>query len=513
MSYYLGLDNGGTTTKAAIFDEHGREVAVASVSTEAILPQPGYTERDMEEMWQANCRVIRSALAKSGLKPEEIRAVAVCGHGKGLYLWGKDGRPVRNGIISMDNRAYAYVANWRADGTEKEAAKYSAQSLMACQPVALLAWLRDHEPESYANIRWVFGCKDYVRFRLTGEAKAEYTDNSGSNLINLHTQAFDPRLLALFGIPEMEPALPPLCLATETCGTVSPAAAEACGLRAGTPVAGGMFDIDACALALNVLTDRQICMIAGTWSINEYPSKRIVTGVEGVMNSLFAVPGSYLVEQCSATSAGNNEWFVNTLLEELAAEEKARGHRIYDLVNQWVASVPPEEFVPVFLPFLFASNAHPNARASFVGLAGNHSRKHLCRAVYEGICFSHRWHLERLMKTRSIPPDCIRLAGGVVNSPVWVQMFADVMELPIETVDAREAGALGCAMAAAVAGGEYPDVESAASAMCHITARVEPDPARFEIYRRKYALYCRTIEALDPLWNEMQALVEYASQP
>lgn len=507
MTYYLGLDNGGTTTKAAIFDQNGTEIGVASVSTEAILPKPGYTERDMEEMWDTNCVVTRKVLEKTGLTAEDIAAVAICGHGKGMYLWGKDGKPAYNGIISTDNRAYAYEVQWKKDGTEKNARQYSAQNVMACQPVCLLAWMRDNEPEVYKNIGWVFGAKDYVRFRMTGLPIAEYTDNSGCGYMNLHTKQFEPKLLELFGIPEVIDALPELRYATDVCGYVTEEAAAKCGLKAGTPVVGGMFDIDACALALNVLDDENICMIAGTWSINEYPSRNMVAG-DDVMNSLFALPGRYLVEQCSPTSAGNNEWFLSTMMPELSEMAKAEGKKIYDLVNEWVASIPAEEFCPVFLPFLFASNVHPNAKASFIGMSGSHTRAHLCRSVYEGIVFSHKYHLNKLLQTRENPPKCIRLAGGVINSDVWVQMFADILELPVEIVDAKETGALGCAMVASVAAGTYATIEEAAEKMCHICKRVEPNAEKAGIYRKKYAMYLKVIDALDGVWGDMQDLIE-----
>lgn len=108
MHYYIGLDNGGTTTKAALFSSTGEEIAVCSMSTAMLTPQPDYVERDMEEMWQANCAVIRGVLEQSGVAPKDVACVGICGHGKGLYLWGKDGRPARRGIISSDNRAWEY---------------------------------------------------------------------------------------------------------------------------------------------------------------------------------------------------------------------------------------------------------------------------------------------------------------------------------------------------------------------------------------------------------------------
>lgn len=178
------------------------------------------------------------------MRPKDVACVGICGHGKGLYLWGKDGRPARRGIISSDNRAWEYPVRWKQDGTEEAVFARSCQHIMACQPVALLAWIRDHEPGVLENVQWVFACKDYVRFRLTGEAKAELTDYSGANLLNLYTRQYDRELLRLFGLECIAPALPPLCTAAEICGYVTEEAAAACGLPAGTPVIGGMFDID-----------------------------------------------------------------------------------------------------------------------------------------------------------------------------------------------------------------------------------------------------------------------------
>ena len=508
MRYFLGLDNGGTTTKAALYDLKGREIGVCSTETKALTPRPGLIERDMEKMWEANCAVIRGVLEKTGVPPNAVAGVAVCGHGKGLYLWGKDGRPARNGIISTDDRAYQYPARWRADGTEKKAFALSCQHIMACQPVALLAWLRDHEPDVVKNIRWIFACKDYVRFRLTGEAWAEITDYSGANLVNLHTGQYDDELLALFGLGDLRQALPPLCGSAQICGQITEEAACKCGLDAGTPVVGGMFDIDACALAVDVLDAKNICMIAGTWSINEYPRTEPVMDGSVLMNSLFCRPGYYLIEESSPTSAGNSAWFVHTLLPEASAEAKRAGKSVYEVMNEWVASVDAREFVPIFLPFLMASNVHPNAKGCFVGLSASHTRRHLARSVYEGIAFSHKQHLDRLLRTRDDMPECIRLAGGAANSAVWTQMFADVTGLPVETVRVNETGALGCAIVAAAGVGAYASLEEAARAMCPLGERVFPSPRRHEIYLRKYALYQKTIACLDSLWSDMQQYVE-----
>lgn len=508
MRYYLGLDNGGTNTKAALFAPDGTQVAVESVATAAITPAPGFVERDMEEMWQDNCTVIRRLLEHSGIAAPNIAGVGLCGHGKGLYLWGKDDRPVRRGILSADNRAWRYPMDWRADGTEDAAFHLSCQHILACQPVSLLAWLRDNEPGTLENTQWVFECKDYIRFRLTGQARAEITDYSGTGLMDLHTCAFSSELLRLFGLEAIGSALPPLCQSLEVCGVITPEAARETGLAEGTPVIGGMFDIDACALAVNVTNEENICMIAGTWSINEYLRKAPVTDGSVLMNSLFCLPGYYLIEESSPTSAGNNEWFIRQLLPELKAAAEAAGRNIYDIMNQWAESFAPEDFVPVFLPFLTASNVDPRARSAFLGLNASHTRKHMLRAVYEGITFSHRYHLDKLMTTRPGRQGRIRLAGGAARSAVWTQMFADVMNMPVETVAAGETGALGCAIAVAAALGHYSSPADAAAHMCTISDTVYPRPDAVAAYEKKYQLYLRAITCLNDFWPAMQDLIE-----
>lgn len=380
MRYYIGLDNGGTTTKAAAFDETGNEIATAHVNTKMLVPRPGFTERDMEEMWEANCEVLRRVLQSAEIDPGDVKCVACCGHGKGLYLWGKENRPVRPGIISTDNRAWEYPNRWKERGITDRIFAISCQHVLASQPVSLLAWLKDNEPEAIEKTKYIFECKDYIRFRLTNRALAERTDYSGANFVDLNTGAYSPELLELFGLGDCLEKLPPLICSTDIAGYITKEAAEKTGLAEGTPVAGGAFDIDACAIAVNVVDENNICMIAGTWSINEYLCKKPVTDGNVMMNSFSFLPEYYLVEECSPTSAGNIEWFIHVLLPELQEQAKQNGVSIYDKLNDWVSQTPPETFCPIFLPFLMASNVHPNAMGCFIGMSNYRRRNVLpCR--------------------------------------------------------------------------------------------------------------------------------------
>ena len=264
----MGIDNGGTYAKAALFDEKGGQIAVSSRLVQNKHPKPGYSERDMVRLWEANRDAIRETLEKSGVSPTQIAGISFSGHGKGLYLLNSDGTPSRNGILSTDNRAFEYVGRWNSDGTAQKVRKKTLQTILACHPSAFSGGSMTTS-QVYERSAMVLSVNDYIRYCLTGEAYGEITTFSGGNLVNMQTGGYDKELLNLFGIEEAYDKLKPLKAPAELCGYVTKKAAEETGLMEGTPVSAGMFDIDACGIASG-LSVGQNCMIAGTWSINEF---------------------------------------------------------------------------------------------------------------------------------------------------------------------------------------------------------------------------------------------------
>jgi len=131
---------------------------------------------------------------------------------------GKDGRPCCSGIVSSDTRAWKYPRQWEQDGTADAVYRKTFQKILACQPVSLLNWMKDNDPEVLNNVKWIFKAKGYIRFRLTCEAWAEITDSSGANLMNLRTKEYDDELLDLFGLSEILSVLPPLKKSTDLQG-------------------------------------------------------------------------------------------------------------------------------------------------------------------------------------------------------------------------------------------------------------------------------------------------------
>lgn len=491
-NYILGIDNGGTVIKAALYDERGCEIAEAGRKTELIVPFPGHIERDMDILWKANCEAVREVLEKSRIGVGQIAGIAVTGHGNGLYMVDSQGNPVGNGILSADSRADDLVSRWEKDGTAAAVLPRTCQAIWSGQPVSILNWMKQQDPLllSSDKIRWIFMCKDYIRYKLTGEAFAELTDYSGTQMVNVNTLDYDSEVLDIFSLGDAADKLPPLRKSTQPCGAVSREAAALTGLAAGTPVYGGLFDIDASAIGTGITRSDLLCLVAGTWSINEFISPVPIASDALFMCSAYCMPDTWLITEGSPTSACNLEWYVKRILQ---------GKQSYRLCDEAVASLAPDASDVLFLPFLFGSNVGHHASSGFLGLKGWHHQEHMIRAVFEGVVFSHATHVDRL-KPYSPDFSCARIAGGAARSKVWVQMFADILNLPIEITETKELGALGAAIAASVGAGIYPSYEQAADAMVRVSHTFQPNPEYVEIYKKKYQRYKHAVSALHDFW-------------
>ena len=503
--YLLGIDNGSTVSKAALFNFKGKEIAIASCKADTEYPHPGWTERGMEMLWQSTASAIREVLARAGVRPEEIAGIGNTGHGNGIYLLDKQGRPLRNGIQSMDSRAANVVTEWNEHNLHGQVFPYTIQSFWPAQPNALLAWIKKHEPQNYERIGAILMVKDYIKFRLTGEVTSDFTDMSATSLMDVRNKQYSKELMALYDLDEVFDALPPLKQCFEVVGQVTPQAAGETGLAAGTPVVGGIIDIDASSVGCGAVNVGQACIVAGTWSINEVITRDALVDPDLFMTTLFAVPGLFLSTEASATSATNLEWFVAQFCGDERAEAERRGISVYDVCNEEVANLGQGSTNIVFHPFLYGSNVQPTARAGFYGMAGWHTRAHLLRALYEGVVFCHLSHIAKL-RAAGAQIHTARLTGGGSRSQVWTQMFADAIQVPIEVSDGTELGARGAALSAGIGTGVYRDYAEAVEQAVSVVRVHEPIPANSSLYLEGYAIYEQLVRVMGEPWLELSKL-------
>ena len=452
-------------------------------------------ERPVAELW-ANARAAISGCLK-GIDPARIAAIGLAGHGNGLYLLDKAGAPLL-GIQSLDSRAAALAADLDASvGAELHA--ICGQRPWPSQTPALLAWVKAHQPKVYARAGTLCFAKDIIGWHLTGERATEVSDMSGAGLLRLPEVGYDAGLLSLYGLSDAMPLLPRLCQPTEVVGHVTPAAASATGLRAGIPVVAGYFDVVASALGSGAIGPGTASIVLGSWSINQVFADTPARDPDVFMIAAFG-PGRFANMDNSATSAVNLEWYVRTLIER-------NGHKgdAFAQVNVLVGRAAMAAADPMFHPFLYGGRHGAHQRGGFYGLAGWHDEGHLLRALYEGVAFEHRRHVEVLRKAGSGIGQ-VFLSGGGTRSPHWPQMMADVLGLPVRLGSAEETGALGGAIAAAVGTGLHASEEAAVAAMTTQRAVLLPDPDRKSLHDRRFAVWQRMTTAMEPFWADLADL-------
>lgn len=486
-TFFMGVDLGGTVIKAGIYTPEGQEITVAEHPFPTESPEVGFSERNMDELWQAACHVIGDAIKNSRLNASQISGVSFSSHGKGLYLLDKHGKPVRKGIVSSDSRAQAIVDDWHQNGTADKAYPLSLQQLWASHPVALLRWLKENEPDNYRDTGHVLMVHDYIRYRLTNQIACEETNISGSQLFNQIQSSYDPKLCQLFGIDEVNDKLAPVINSAELAGTVTRQAAEESGLVEGTPVFGGFFDVVGAALASGVSQKNKLSAVAGTWTISTRVFDEIVPSDYPYVWSKYCIPGTYFVHEGSPTSASNLAWFTRHFFNQRLQD--------YDVLNHCVAEGATRKNDILFFPWLYGSNYHSNLHGGLLGLSSHHTDADIVYAIYQGIVFSHLLHQDRIVGLDNAT-ESIRFTGGPTQSPLWMQMFCDASNLPLDVVNVQQSGCQAAALCAAVGTGYYSGFDAAIAASTPKITTYQPNALGHQQLRDKFARFKAVADAL-----------------
>jgi L-xylulokinase len=496
--FILGIDAGGTAVKAAVCSLDGTETGIATRTLRPLTPAPGHAERDCELLWRSVCAVIRAALADAGVQGGDIAAIGITGYGNGLYLIDDDGRPVANGVLSSDVRSTEIVEAWRAQALEPEEIALVGKPFWPGSSLSLLAWFMRHRPTLLERAAAALPCKDYLRFKLTGAVAAEVTDQSSASLLANASRARDGRALGLVGLEPCARLLAPLIEPTAVAGMLTPEAAAAAGLRAGTPVSAGCCDNLAVMYGTGVVGLRDFVVMSGTWGLHQVILDRVPSGGPIAFVDHSASPGEWLCIDGSPASASSFEWFVSTFLRGQGSEASAEA--AYAAAIEAFRATAADDPPVYFLPFLNGAFDDLRARGGLVGLSTWHQLGHAVRAVLEGIAFEHRRHFDRLVAACG-PAERARFAGGPVRSPEWCEIFAAVLRIPLDVPRGVELGARGAAILAAAACGLAPDIASAVRAMTSISYTIEPDGRLQALLDRRFDAYGRLHAALHDFWR------------
>lgn len=503
MAAILGIDNGLTVTKAVIFDFQGRQLAVARRNVPQIKPRAHFVERDMDVLWTQTAAAIHEALALSHLNTADIASVSVTAHGDGLYLLDAQKRPLGKGVLSLDSRAQSVVSAWDRSGMSLRIAEMSGQNPHASAPAAILAWIKDHQPERFEKIAHIISSKDWLRFCLTGEIATDRTEASTS-FTDVTTQKYSRDIAVLFGLSDLFATLPEMRHSAEISGSVTAKAAELTGLKKGTPVATGLHDVTASALGIGAHSKGILGVVAGTYSINEVVSSAPKRSPYWFCRNAIE-PGQWNNMAISPSSTANYEWFLETFCDVELQHASTQNTSIHDQIGAEIDAGFARNSSVLFHPYLFGSPFGADASASLMGLRGWHNRSDIIAAILEGIAFNHRHHVQDLQ--RGFTFEMAHLTGGTSRNPRIAQVFADVLGLPVKVARIDEAAAWGAAMCAGKAAGVFGSVIETA---CEIAADCQTYEPRSEHHARfsaRYEIYRDIAKNMRVNWGQLEQLV------
>ena len=513
----IGLDAGTSVIKAVAFASDGTNLAAAAVPNRWQAVAGGGAEQDMAATWAATAATLRQLAERlPGLERRAV-ALAVTGQGDGTWLVDRDGDPVGPALLWLDARAARIAAALRARSKDPERFAATGTGLAACQQGPQLRWLAEHRPEVLDAAATAFHCKDWLYLRLTGD-RATDPSEAALSFGDFRTRDYSRAVLEALGLQDRRHLLPEIVDGTGRHGALSPAAARATGLAAGTPVVLGYIDIVCSALGAGLLdrTGAAGTSIVGSTGMH----MRLVRDAAAVTlpadrtgyTIAFPAPGAVAQMQSNLAATLNLDWVLDLMAGILAGEGIRRErHELLAGLDRMLEATTPGTLL--FHPYISEGGERGpfvdgDARAAFLGLSTRHGHADLVRAVLEGIAFAAR---DCYAAMGPLPRE-IRLSGGGARSAMLRQMMAAVLGATVRTVAREEAGAAGAAMMAAVCLGIHSDMQTCADRWVgpHLGPAMEPDSSLAAVYGGLFPAYRAARAAMPPVWRALAARRELA---
>ena len=507
MAYVIGVDCGTSGTKTVLFDEKGNVIASSTIEYPMYQPKNGYAEQWPGDWANAMINTVKSVMAKSGVNKNDVKGIGISGQMHGLVLLDKDNNVIRPSIIWCDQRTEKEVEWMNSNIGREKLVSITANPALTGWTAAKILWVKNNEPENYEKIAHILLPKDFLRFVLTHEYATEVSDASGMQLLDVPNRKWSDELLSAFEIDKSW--LGKVYESCEVTGTLTKAMADELGLGEGTIVVGGAGDNAAAAIGTGVCEDGKAFTTIGTSGVVFAHTSNISIDTKGrVHTCCAAVPGAWHVMGVTQGAGLSLKWFRDNFCNAEKETAKYMGVDEYYLMDKQAETVPVGAERLLYLPYLMGERTphlDPNARGVFFGLSAMHTKKHMLRAVMEGVSYSLRDCVE-VFREMDINVSDMMACGGGGSSPLWRSMLADLYNCPVKTASSKEGPALGVALLASVGAGIYTSVPEACKAVVKTDKTQAPDSAKVPEYEKYYQLYRDIYPALKEQFAKLGTL-------
>jgi len=480
--------------------DDGSLIAAASADHQTFTSErAAWAEQDPADWWSACQRAVRSVLSQSGVQPQQIIGVGLSGQMHGTVVLDEHGQVLRPSIIWCDQRGQEQCEWLNETVGRGRLLELTCNPALTNFTLIKLLWIREHEPHVWEQVRHVLLPKDYIRFCLSGEYAIDVAEASGTLMLDVARRRWSQELL---GQLDISPSLLPTVFESpEICARVTSQAAQLTGLVAGTPIVAGAGDQAAGAVGMGITRPGTVSATIGTSGVVFAATDRPALDPKGRLHTFcHAIPGRWHVMGVTQAAGLSLRW-----LRDLFGSEAWT----YERMTQEAALAAPGADGVLWGPYLMGERTphlDPNVRAGLVGLAANHTRAHVIRAVMEGVAFSLRDSLT-IFSELNMPVTKIRLGGGGARSSLWRQIQANVYGHAVEIIAAEEGAAFGAAILAGVGAGLWPGVDDACDQVVHSLENIPCQPDVVKLMNERYGAYQRLYPALRGLHNHTRQIL------
>jgi xylulokinase len=485
----IGLDIGTTGCKAIVFSSEGKILGQGAREYSILTPHPNWAEQDAEQVWGLAWDALREAVATAGDDPP--LALALSCQGEAVIPVDANGSALRPAILGMDTRTDA-ENKWLAE-------RFGAENLFnrtgmpvhTINTLPKLLWLQRHEPEIWKTAKQFLLYEDFFLRRMGGQAVISHCLASRTQMYDLRSGDWADDILTECGIDpgRLAPLAPD---GGGAVGALRDALARELGLKGEVTLVSGGHD-QACAACGSGVVEAGLAMVStGTAEVVEVamdtPALDEALRQGNISIYRHVVPGLYLAMTLNHSGGLLLRWYRDTVCQWEREQARTSGQDAYDLI---LGDAPAGPTGLMVLPH-FSGSGTPwldtSSKGAILGLTFATTRPVLAKAVLEGLTFELRVNLD-LLREAGVEINELHAVGGGARSPLWLQLKADICQVPLRVPQVTEAACLGAALLAGVAAGVYPDLATAVTQTVHLERRVEPQADSLAVYDERYQLY------------------------
>ncbi len=494
-SLLLGIDIGTSACKIAVFKRNGSLVASASGEYSVYYPHKGWAEQNPEDWWLAVCNTTKRMLKENKIDASKIAGIGIDGQSWSAVAVDREGNVLANTPIWMDVRAQAICDRINSRLGADKVFELCGNVLRPSYTTAKILWYQETMPEMYQKIYKILQSNSFIAYRLTDKITQDVSQTYGFHCVNMKLGKWDEKMCESLGIPKE--FLPPIYPCHQVIGEVTKEAAQATGLKEGTPVVAGGLDAACGALGAGVISDGDTQEQGGqaggmSICIEEYAKH------PDLILSYHVVPGKWLLQGGTTGGGGVMRWIEKEFGDYERSVASCKGKSSMIQMDELAEKINPGSDGLIFLPYMAGERSpiwNPNAKGVFYGLDFSKTKGHFIRSAMEGVAYSLKHNLNVAEKSGATVKELLSV-GGSANSSLWMQIKSDITGIPMSVPYSDTATTLGAAILAGVGVGLYQDFEEAVQETVKFTRRYEPDMEKYTKYQEYYNTYIEIYENL-----------------